>query len=85
MNARASSGRRSPPSAVTRSPVVSLLRSSAAADSRPASTMPVLKMLSQVGLILFMFLIGLELDPKLLKGRGHAVPVPASADFAAGE
>jgi len=38
----------------------------------PASTMPVLKMLSQVGLILFMFLIGLELDPKLLRGRGHA-------------
>jgi Kef-type K+ transport system membrane component KefB/nucleotide-binding universal stress UspA family protein len=38
----------------------------------PASSMSVLKMLSQVGLILFMFLIGLELDPKLLKGRGHA-------------
>ena len=38
----------------------------------PASSMPVLKMLSQVGLVLFMFLIGLELDPKLLKGRGHA-------------
>jgi Kef-type K+ transport system membrane component KefB/nucleotide-binding universal stress UspA family protein len=38
----------------------------------PSSSMPVLKMLSQVGLILFMFLIGLELDPKLLKGKGHA-------------
>ncbi|WP_257458222.1 cation:proton antiporter domain-containing protein [Archangium lipolyticum] len=38
----------------------------------PASSMSALKMLSQVGLILFMFLIGLELDPKLLKGRGHA-------------
>jgi Kef-type K+ transport system membrane component KefB/nucleotide-binding universal stress UspA family protein len=38
----------------------------------PASSMPVLKMLSQVGLILFMFLIGLELDPRLLKGRGKA-------------
>ncbi len=37
----------------------------------PASSMPVLKMLSQVGLILFMFLIGLELDPRMLKGRGH--------------
>jgi Kef-type K+ transport system membrane component KefB/nucleotide-binding universal stress UspA family protein len=37
----------------------------------PASSMPVLKMLSQVGLILFMFLIGLELDPGMLKGRGH--------------
>lgn len=38
----------------------------------PQNSLGILKMLSQVGLILFMFLIGLELDPKLLKGRGHA-------------
>ncbi|TQF16295.1 cation/H(+) antiporter [Myxococcus llanfairpwllgwyngyllgogerychwyrndrobwllllantysiliogogogochensis] len=38
----------------------------------PTDSLPILKMLSQVGLVLFMFLIGLELDPKLLKGRGHA-------------
>ncbi|MDC3957610.1 cation:proton antiporter domain-containing protein [Polyangium jinanense] len=38
----------------------------------PKSSMPVLGMLSQVGLVLFMFLIGLELDPKLLKNRGRA-------------
>lgn len=38
----------------------------------PASSMPVLKLLSQLGLVLFMFLIGLELDPKLLRGRTHA-------------
>jgi Kef-type K+ transport system membrane component KefB/nucleotide-binding universal stress UspA family protein len=38
----------------------------------PVSSLPVLKMLSQVGLVLFMFLIGLELDPKLLKGRAHS-------------
>lgn len=38
----------------------------------PANSMPALTMLSQVGLVLFMFLIGLELDPRLLKGRGHA-------------
>jgi Kef-type K+ transport system membrane component KefB len=37
----------------------------------PAPTLPSLKMLSQVGLVLFMFLIGLELDPKLLRGRTH--------------
>jgi Kef-type K+ transport system membrane component KefB/nucleotide-binding universal stress UspA family protein len=30
-----------------------------------------LQLVSQLGLILFMFLIGLELDPKLLRGRGH--------------
>src|SRR6185369_14011522 len=37
----------------------------------PASGMPLLGMLSQVGLILFMFLVGLEFDTTLLRGRGH--------------
>lgn len=37
----------------------------------PKSSLPLLGMMSQVGLILFMFLIGLELDPKLLKGKTH--------------
>lgn len=37
----------------------------------PATSLPTLKLLSQVGLVLFMFLIGLELDPKLLRGRTH--------------
>lgn len=35
----------------------------------PAETLPLLNVLSQVGLIFFMFLIGLELDPKYLKGN----------------
>ncbi|KYF85165.1 potassium transporter [Sorangium cellulosum] len=35
-------------------------------------SLPLLKLVSEVGLIVFMFLIGLELDPKLLRGRGHA-------------
>jgi Kef-type K+ transport system membrane component KefB len=37
----------------------------------PVASLSSLKMLSQIGLVLFMFLIGLELDPKLLKGRTH--------------
>jgi Kef-type K+ transport system membrane component KefB/nucleotide-binding universal stress UspA family protein len=35
----------------------------------PAETIPFLHVLSQVGLIFFMFLIGLELNPKYLKGN----------------
>src|SRR5687767_11597708 len=34
-----------------------------------------LSMLSQVGVIFFLFLIGLELDPKLMQNRGHAAVV----------
>lgn len=37
----------------------------------PAASLGVLSMLSQVGLILFMFLVGLEMDLGLLRGRGH--------------
>ena len=36
-----------------------------------ASSLGILKMVSQLGLILFMFIIGLELDPQLLRGRGR--------------
>ncbi len=35
----------------------------------PAETLPYLEILSQIGLIFFMFLIGLELNPKYLKGQ----------------
>jgi Kef-type K+ transport system membrane component KefB/nucleotide-binding universal stress UspA family protein len=40
-----------------------------AATLFPRSTVPFLNVLSQVGLIFFMFLIGLELEPKYLKGK----------------
>jgi Kef-type K+ transport system membrane component KefB len=38
----------------------------------PAESLATLRTLSQVGLVLFMFLIGIELDPKLLRGRTRA-------------
>ncbi|HVY28830.1 MAG TPA: cation:proton antiporter [Polyangiaceae bacterium] len=49
----------------------------------PAASMPVLKTLSQLGLVLFMFVIGLELDPKLLKERrGSSVLISHASIFA---
>lgn len=39
----------------------------------PVQVMPGLKGLAQLGLVLFMFLVGVELDPGLLRGRGRTV------------
>ncbi len=41
----------------------------------PEGSLESLRVLSQVGLILFMFLVGLELDTRGLRGRGRAVVV----------
>jgi Kef-type K+ transport system membrane component KefB len=38
----------------------------------PSSVVPFLNVIAQVGIILYMFLVGLELDPALLRKRGHA-------------
>jgi Kef-type K+ transport system membrane component KefB len=38
----------------------------------PPASIPALGAVSQFGLILFMFMIGLEFDPKVLSGRGRA-------------
>ncbi len=52
--------------------VLGLLAPTVSAFIFPPESLKFLNTLSQFGLLLFMFIIGLELDPKLLKGRGHA-------------
>src|SRR5688572_3470839 len=37
----------------------------------PASSLGTIQLVSQLGLVLFMFLVGLELDLRMLHGRGH--------------
>jgi Kef-type K+ transport system membrane component KefB len=49
----------------------------------PSSVAPFLNVISQVGVILYMFLVGLELDPKLLRNRGHAAVAISHASILA--
>ena len=49
----------------------------------PTSVAPFLGMLSQVGVILYMFLVGVELDPGLLRKRGHATVAISHASIIA--
>src|SRR5258707_1919090 len=49
----------------------------------PAGVGPFLNMLSQVGVILYMFLVGLELDPALLRKRGHTTVAISHASIIA--
>lgn len=49
----------------------------------PKTSLAALGLVAQIGLSLFMFLVGLELDPKLLRGRGHASVVISHSSIVA--
>ncbi len=49
----------------------------------PPTVAPFLGVLSQVGVILYMFLVGVELDPTLLRKRGHATVAISHASIIA--
>ncbi|MBV9790598.1 MAG: cation:proton antiporter [Chloroflexi bacterium] len=58
-----------------------LLAPTTAAQIFPAETAPLLNILAQVGLLIFMFLIGLELNLDTLKGQSHHAVVISHASI----
>ena len=48
----------------------------------PADSVALLNLLSQIGIVFYLFLIGLELDPKLVSSRGPAMVVTAISSIA---
>lgn len=48
----------------------------------PAEVMPELNVLAQLGVVLFVFLTGLELDTRLLRGRGHTAVLVSHVSIA---
>ena len=49
----------------------------------PAGSLAFLNTLSQIGLVVFMFLVGLELDPKIVRERGRSALVISHASIVA--
>ncbi len=49
----------------------------------PVASLSFLNALSQIGLVVFMFLVGLELEPKMMRGRGHTAVVTSHVSILA--
>ncbi len=49
----------------------------------PADSIPFLSLLAQLGVIFFLFIIGLELNPQMLRNRGHIAVVISHASIVA--
>ena len=63
--------------------VLGALAPGASASLFPPASLGFLSALSQVGLLLFMFLVGLELDPKTLRAHGRAALVTSASSIVA--
>ncbi len=58
------------------------LAPSVSASLFPPESLPFLNALSQIGVLLFMFLIGLELNPYVLRGQGKAAVITSWSSIA---
>lgn len=63
--------------------LLGLVAPAASAMLFPEDSLVFLVAVSEVGLVLFMFLVGLELDPKLLRGHGRTAVVTSHASIVA--
>ncbi len=59
--------------------LLGLVAPGAAAALFPAESLPYLAAVSQVGVVIFMFLMGLEVEPERLRGRGPAAVMTSQA------